>query len=75
MTVIDVRITVASNGAILGHAPNGVPRGEHVVTFTLPTPQHPPGMPSILDDLPSHDMGWDESISLRREDMYGDDGR
>ena len=28
-----------------------------------------------VEDLPSHDIPWDDSISLRREDMYGDDGR
>jgi len=26
-------------------------------------------------DLPTHDLPWDGSISLRREDMYDDDGR
>jgi transcriptional regulator with XRE-family HTH domain len=26
-------------------------------------------------DLPTHDVPWDGSISLRREDMYGGDGR
>jgi hypothetical protein len=26
-------------------------------------------------ELPTHDVPWDGSISLRREDMYGDDGR
>jgi hypothetical protein len=31
---------------------------------------------SALDDLPSHDLGaWPEGMSLRREDLYGDDGR
>ena len=75
MTVITLRITVAPGGAILGHAPDGVPPGEHMVALTLPTPLQAPGTPSILDSLPLHDMGWDESISLRREDMYGDDGR
>jgi hypothetical protein len=28
-----------------------------------------------MHDLPTHDTPWDGSISLRREDMYGDDGR
>jgi len=26
-------------------------------------------------ELPTHDVPWDGSVSLRREDMYGDDGR
>jgi hypothetical protein len=29
-----------------------------------------------IDALPVHDLGpWPEGLSLRREDMYGDDGR
>jgi hypothetical protein len=28
-----------------------------------------------IDELPVHDGPWDDSISLRREDIYGDDGR
>jgi hypothetical protein len=31
---------------------------------------------SILDDIPVVDVGpWPEGLSLRREDMYGDDER
>jgi hypothetical protein len=28
-----------------------------------------------IAELPTHDVPWDGSISLRREDMYGDNGR
>jgi hypothetical protein len=28
-----------------------------------------------IGELPSHDTPWNGSISLRREDVYGDDGR
>jgi hypothetical protein len=28
-----------------------------------------------IDELPVYDGPWDDSISLRREDLYGDDGR
>ena len=34
-----------------------------------------PGKPFTMEDFPVHDGPWDDSISLRREDMYGDDGR
>jgi len=33
------------------------------------------GKPLSIADLPTLDLPWDGSISLRREDMYGDDGR
>lgn len=26
-------------------------------------------------DLPVHEEPWDDRVSLRREDLYGDDGR
>ncbi len=35
-----------------------------------------PTVPFSVDDLLLHDFGpWPEGLSLRREDMYGDDGR
>ena len=73
MTVITARITVGPDGAISGQAPQGVPPGEHPVAISIPTP--PAGKPFTMQNFPSHDLGWDDSISLRREDMYGDDGR
>jgi hypothetical protein len=34
-----------------------------------------PGLQARVADLPIHDVPWDGSVSLRREDMYGDNGR
>jgi hypothetical protein len=35
-----------------------------------------PTNPLDPDGLPVHDLGpWPEGLSLRREDLYGDDGR
>ena len=73
MTVITARITVAPDGTISGRAPSAVPPGEHPVAITVPAPL--PGKPFTMDDFPLHDEPWDDSISLRREDMYDDDGR
>ncbi len=78
MTVITTRIRVAEDGTITGHAPAGhVPPGEHEVTITVATaaPLRRPGKPFTMRNFPIHDGPWDDSISLRREDMYGDDGR
>jgi hypothetical protein len=41
------------------------------VTISVPQPSW---KPFHLADLPLHDTPWDGSISLRREDLYGDDG-
>lgn len=73
MAVITARIVVAPDGAITGQAPRGVPPGEHPVVITLPA--LPASKPFSMIDFPAHDMGWDDSVSLRREDIYGRDGR
>ena len=73
MTVITTRIQVAEDGTISGRAPDGVRPGEHEVAFTAPLKR--PGKPFTMENFPIDDGPWDDSISLRREDMYGDDGR
>ncbi len=78
MTVITTRIQVAEDGTISGRAPAGqVPPGEHVAVITVcaAAPLRRPGKPFTMENFPIHDGPWDDSISLRREDMYGDDGR
>jgi len=72
MTVISIHITVTPDGAISTATP--LPPGEYEAAITV-AGSPPPGKPFTMDDFPIHDMGWDDSISLRREDMYGDDGR
>ena len=75
MTVISIHITVAPDGAISTAIP--LPAGEY--TARIEVKEQPvrqlPTYPD-LDDLPTLDLGpWPEGLSLRREDMYGDDGR
>lgn len=72
MTVITARIQIAEDGTITGRAPRGVPAGEHMAAITVAAPL---GKPFTMEDFPLHDEPWDGSISLRREDMYDDDGR
>ena len=74
MNEIRTRIQVGPDHTITGIAPPDVPPGEHVATIIISMPQIPQ-KPSRVADLPVHDIPWDGSISLRREDMYGDDGR
>ena len=78
MTVITMRIAVAPDGTISGRAPAGqLPPGEHEVSITLEaaTPKPPKGKPFTMDGFPIHNVPWDGSISLHREDMYDDEGR
>ncbi len=76
MTVIATRITVSPDGAISTSIP--LPAGEYEAAITVhdqPVRQLPT-LPFDVDALPVHDLGpWPEGLSLRREDMYGDDGR
>ncbi len=73
MTDIRARIRVGSDHRISGTAPAVVPPGEHEVTIAVARPQRAEKRPRVAD-LPTHDVPWDGSIPLRREDMYGDDG-
>jgi hypothetical protein len=74
VTQIRTRVRVDPDHRISGIAPAAVPPGEHEVTITVA--QRPsPKKRSRVADLPLHDTPWDGSISLHREDMYGDDGR
>ena len=75
MKTITTRATVTSDGTLTAKLPPDVPPGEHRVTVVIDdqpgaTPQRDPL------ELPVHDFGpWPEELSLRREDLYGDDGR
>ncbi len=78
MSDIRARIRVDPDHTITGVAPLDVPPGEHEITITVaPRRAHQPvKKPLNVNDLPEHDLGpWPEGLSLRREDMYGDDGR
>jgi hypothetical protein len=75
MTVITTRITVSTDGAISAAAP--LPAGDYIATIEMhEAPQRQmPTHPLDMDDLPVHDLGpWPKGLSLRREDLYGDDG-
>ena len=75
MTVINTRITVTPDGTISTATP--LPAGEYTARVEVkeqPARQLPTD--PDLDDLPTLELGpWPEGLSLRREDMYGDDGR
>jgi hypothetical protein len=72
MNEVRTRIQVNANHRISGIAPADVPPGEHDVAISVASPRP---KRFRLADLPIHDVPWDGSISLRREDLYDDDGR
>jgi hypothetical protein len=78
MNEVRTRIRVGPDHRISGVAPPDIPPGEHEVTIALaPSPTRAtPTKKFRIEDLPKHDLGpWPEGLSLRRKDIYDDDGR
>jgi len=78
MNQIRARIMVAPDHRITGMAPDAVPPGEHEVTVTvaLAPARQSARRPFDVAALPVVDLGpWPEGVTLRREEIYGDDGR
>jgi hypothetical protein len=80
----EATLHVFADGTATVDLPEGVPPGDYAVrisdkTNTILQVSHLKGKSKIstawIDELPVHDGPWDDSISLRREDLYGDDGR
>lgn len=69
--VVHAKIRVAEDGSISGKAPRELPPGEYQAPIMLP--ERKPKRQRL--DLPTHEAYWDDSVSLRREDIYGPDGR
>jgi hypothetical protein len=69
MPVVHAKIRVAEDGSISGKAPRELPPGEYQAPITVPKRKR------RRLDLPLHEAHWDDSVSLRREDIYGPDGR
>jgi len=76
MNVMTTSLTVGADGSISSAEP--IPAGEYTATIERRDagPRQLQTQPADLDWLPVRDLGpWPEGLSLRREDMYGDDGR
>jgi hypothetical protein len=74
MPTLEAHIHIAEDGTLTGRVPPGTPAGDHEATILIRDwAVAPKGL--NLADMPSHVEPWDGSISLRREDMYRDNGR
>ncbi len=71
MAIITTLITVGADGTISGQAPREIVPGEHQATI-MAAPAA--ARRRSVRDMPRHDLPWDGSISLRREDMYDENG-
>jgi hypothetical protein len=74
MPSVRIHIHVAPDHSITGVAPASLPPGPHEVVLQGPYVTAPT-VPFRVADIPADNGPWDDSVSLRREDIYGDAGR
>jgi hypothetical protein len=74
MRTIETTATIKPDGTIIAKGPADLPPGEHRVVIVVEEPPAKVGSPTTK--FPVISLGaWPANLSLRREDMYGDDGR
>ncbi len=74
MLTVKTKVHITEDGTLEVRVPTDLPPGDHEAVIVV----NPPGpvKPRFrVAELPIHEEPWDGSISLRREDLYGDDGR
>jgi hypothetical protein len=89
MKSVEAVATVSPRGTLAARVPPEIEPGKHKVAILIEEPQKRGKSPVAYGtfgqkttkkkprlDFPVHDFGpWPETLSLRREDMYGDDRR
>ncbi len=74
MKTIQTHALIGPDGKITLQLPDLMEPGRYPVTVVID--DRPITHEPDFGDFPVHDVGpWPEGLSLRREDMYGDDGR
>lgn len=71
MVSVAVSLHVDAEGRVTGRVSAGVPPGDYTARLEMPVID--PAM--LVLELPVDDEPWDDRISLRREDLYGETGR
>ena len=76
MRTIETTAMITAEGILTVPVPSEIPPGTHQVVLVIDEALQPPSEPQALEDFPLWDCGpWPADLSLRREDMYDDDGR
>ena len=74
MKKIETAVVIGEDRVLQIQLPHDVTPGRHQVAVVIDEPSRPTS--KTLEDFPTIDLGpWPDGLSLRREDMYGDDGR
>ena len=76
MKTIETTAVVGPDRKMVVQLPYDILPGEHRVVVVVEEPVPSAAQKQLIADWPVHDVGpWPKNLSLRREDMYGDDGR
>ncbi len=75
MKTIETTATVADDGSLILKMPPEIAPGEHKVVVVIDEATLGTKQQQSLDIPVMHLGKWPEHLSLRREDMYDDDGR
>ena len=76
MTTIETTVDIGADRHLTLQLPDAIAPGRHRVVLQIDDGHTPEKQPDLAALLPKWDLGpWPENLSLRREDMYGDDGR
>jgi hypothetical protein len=76
MRTIETTIDVPESGQVTIRVPKGISPGPHSVVVIIDEVKPVPVQPGALADFPVDSVGkWPVGLSLRREDMYDDNGR
>ena len=74
MLMVKTRARISEDGILQARVTSRLPPGEHEVVIVVAIDERPT-LQFSWEDLPRHEGEWDHTVSLRREDLYGDDGR
>ena len=74
---LDTVVTVPEDRAVMLQLPPDVATGQQRIIAIIEEPAEPQApTKSLAEEFPVFPGGkWPDEVSLRREDMYGDDGR
>ncbi len=75
MKTIETTATVADNGSLTLQMPPEIVPGKHKVVVVVDEETVEAKKQRSLEIPVIHLGKWPENLSLRREDLYGDDGR
>lgn len=75
MKTVETQATISEDGTLTAKVPSDIKPGEHRTVILIDESQKTDTKRLPLQFPVDHYGSWSQDLSLRREDMYGDDGR